>query len=293
MTSIRSKAVERILKSLNLKRSYERAFESGKFGKGDVNDPPKKLYEHLDIEHFQSKERNVFSLKPKNCQSSTYILYLHGGGYLFGFNTIHWKFIDTLVQALNCTFIAPDYPVAPRFTVIDSFEMVLPIYKDLANRVGGEKIILMGDSAGGGFALALAQKIKEDGIEQPCQIILLSPWLDITLQNPEIIALDSEDPILGIHGLRLAGEAYAGGLDLSNYLLSPINGNFEGLGKISIFMGTKDILLADARKLIKIAEGKGIHINYYEYEEMVHVWLIFDMPESKKAIEQIDDLVNK
>jgi epsilon-lactone hydrolase len=145
----------------------------------------------------------------------------------------------------------------------------------------------MGDSSGGGFALALAQKMREENNDKANQIILLSPWLDITLKNTNISALDSEDPVLGISGLQRAGKAYAGDSDPNNYLLSPINGQVEGLGKISIFIGTKDILEADTRRFKSITKEKGININYYEYKDMIHVWPLFDLPESKKAIEQI------
>lgn len=291
MTSIQSKVLNIILRQANMKNSFDKVFESGNFGKGDVNEPPKKLYSSLNIEKIQAKGRNTFILKPKNGGNKTHILYLHGGGYIYGFNKIHWRFISTLVQALNCTIIAPDYPLAPEFTYEDSFEMIIPIYKKLITKVGGENVILMGDSSGGGFALALAQNMKEENIDKANQIILLSPWLDITLKNPDISDLDLEDPVLGINGLQKAGKAYAGDADPNNYLLSPINGQVEGLGKISIFIGTKDILEADTRKFKSITKDKGININYYEYKDMIHVWPLFNLPESKKAIEQIIMLV--
>jgi acetyl esterase/lipase len=291
MTSIQSKVLNSILRHANMKKSFEKVFDSGKFGKGDVNEPPQKLYSILNIEKIQAKGRNTFILQPKNGGNKTHILYLHGGGYIYGFNKIHWRFFNTLVQELNCTIIAPDYPLAPKFTYEDSFEMIIPIYKKLITKVGGENVILMGDSSGGGFALALAQNMKEENNDKANQIILLSPWLDITLKNTDISALDCEDPVLGIKGLQKAGKAYAGGTDPNNYLLSPINGQVEGLGKISIFIGTKDILEADTRKFRSITKDKGININYYEYKDMIHVWPLFNLPESKKAIEQIIMLV--
>ncbi|MGV8981620.1 alpha/beta hydrolase fold domain-containing protein [Clostridium sp.] len=291
MASIQSKVLNNILRYSNMKDSFDKVFDSGKFGKGDVNEPPKKLYLSLNIEKIELRGRNTFILKPKNVCNKIHILYLHGGGYIYGFNKIHWKFFNTLVQALNCTIIAPDYPVAPEFTYEDSFEMVIPIYKRLIAKVGGENVILMGDSSGGGFALALAQKMKEENNDKASQVILISPWLDITLKNADISAIESEDPVLGISGLQKAGKLYAGQGDPNDYLLSPINGQIEGLGKISIFIGTKDILVADTRKFKSITEEKGININYYEYKDMIHVWPLFNLPESKKAIEQIIRLV--
>ncbi len=291
MASFESKVLNNILRFSKIKNSIDKVFDNDEFGKGDINEPPKKLYQNMDIEKKITKGRNTFILKPKQKANNTYILYLHGGAYIYGFTKMHWKFLDILVRKSGCTIIACDYPLAPKFKYKDSFEMVIPIYKELVEKVGGENVIIMGDSSGGGFALALAQKIKEENYIKASQIILISPWLDVTLKNPEIKTIDSKDPILGISGLQRAGRAYAGDFDLNNYLLSPINGQVEGLGKISVFIGTNDILEPDARKFKSITEEKNININYYEYKDMVHVWPLLNLPESKKAIDQIITLV--
>lgn len=169
--------------------------------------------------------------------------------------------------------------------------MVIPLYQDLLLKTRPEDLILMGDSAGGGFALALAQKMSDEQVSQPKHIILLSPWLDISLTNPAIKEIEPSDSFLGVEGLQLAGKAFAGGTNPDYYLLSPINGTLEGLGKISLFIGSKEILAADARKLKALAESKGIGINYFEYEDMLHVWMLLNFPESKKARQQIFDLI--
>lgn len=169
--------------------------------------------------------------------------------------------------------------------------MVEPIYKDLIETVGNENLVLMGDSAGGGLSLGLAEKMNNEGVSQPSQIILISPWLDVSMSNPEIIKTDKNDPFLGIEGLATAGKSYAGSSDLSNYLVSPINGNIDGLAKITIFTGTYDILYPDAKKFNKLAKEKGITINYIEYPKMIHVWVIMNMPEATKATEQIIELL--
>ncbi len=106
----------------------------------------------------------------------------------------------------------------------------------------------MGDSAGGGLALALAQKLKKDGMTQPQQIILLSPWLDVTMTNPEFKDREAGDPMLDIEGSQMAGKAYAGRLNTKNYLVSPMYGDLTGLAKISLFTSGKDMLIADVRK---------------------------------------------
>src|SRR5690606_14370180 len=106
----------------------------------------------------------------------------------------HWEFLSMLVHQTHCTITAPAYPLAPQFTCVDAYNMLTPLYKEITSNAGAVNTILMGDSAGGGLALALAQKIKADNIPTPGKIILLSPWLDITLNNPEIKKIDSTDP---------------------------------------------------------------------------------------------------
>ncbi len=145
----------------------------------------------------------------------------------------------------------------------------------------------MGDSAGGGFALALAQLLLEKGLSQPGKIILLSPWLDITMKNPDAYVLEDKDPMLGIYGLIQMGKAYAGDTNLNHYLLSPINGKINGLGKISLFIGTHEVFLPDARRFRDIALSQGARINYFEYPKMNHIFVLYPIPEAKKATKEI------
>ena len=208
-----------------------------------------------------------------------------------GFNKFHWGFLAELVIRTNCAIIAPDYPLAPAYTYKESFDMVSALYKLLFSTISPDELILMGDSSGGGFALSLAQKMRNEQVSQPKQIILLSPWLDITLTNPDIKIIDHSDPFLGKESLQKAGKLYAGNTNPDHYLLSPINGSLEGLGKLSVFVGSNEILVADARKLKSLAEAKGIDLNYYEYEKMVHAWMLLNFSESKKAKKQIIDLI--
>lgn len=238
-------------------------------------------------------EHKVFTLSPKDTLKGTgkHILYLHGGAYVQSFTLAHWNFLAMLVKESKSTVTAPDYPLAPTHTYKDAFSMVSKLYKNILENVDPSELIIMGDSAGGGFALALAQMLKKENIPQPYQVILLSPWLDISLNNPEIKNIDSSDVFLGLEGLKRAGIAYAGNSSLNNFLVSPVYGSIEGLGKISLFIGTREILLPDARKLKKIAEEKGVEVNYYEYPGMFHAWMLVNLPESKKAKKQILELL--
>lgn len=292
MASFQSKLFIALLQLINKKSFLSRQLKSGQFNRFGSPAPSLELYHTALIRQFKVNKKNVFTLRPRNGNSSgTHILYLHGGAYVQGFVKPHWTFISKILKATSCTITAPDYPLAPDHTYKDAFAMVELLYKQLISETDPRHLILMGDSAGGGFALALLQKLRNDNIPLPERTILLCPWLDITLNNPDIDPIDRHDPFLGRESLQQAGKLYAGGDDPAHYMLSPINGPLEGLGKISVFAGSGEILVADTRKLKSLATSKGIDIDYHEYPDMIHTWMLLNFPESDKARQQITDLI--
>ncbi len=291
MASIESKLFYLLLRLIKKKKFLDMQFAFGKFDFNNSRLPPKRTEKICNIASYTANGRNVFVLSPKSRKATQHILYLHGGAYVQTFVRQHWKFLSNLVASTDSVITAPDYPIAPKHTFIDAFHMVISVYREMIANVGPHNIVVMGDSAGGGFSLALCQRLKSENLPQPRRIILLSPWLDLTLTNPEIRSIDSRDPFLGISGLRKAALAYAGGHDLNDYCLSPIHGPLNGLAPISIFIGSNDILVADARRLMMIARRQGISIDYHEYRDMVHVWMLLYFPESRHAQQKIEQLV--
>lgn len=294
MASTQSKLFNLLLRLVNKKRYLRRQLISGKPSFFDRPEPTRKVKKICRIQKFQVNGRNAFTLVPKSKPAGNkHILYLHGGAYVQNFNIFHWSFLAELVQATGCSITAPDYPYAPAYSYQVAFNMVSILYQQLISKVDPNDLILMGDSAGGGFALALAQKMRDENSVQANRIILLSPWLDITLTNPGIAGIEPNDRFLDKQSLMQAGQLYAGDTDPAHYSLSPVNGSLNSLGRISVFMGSKDILAADARKLAGIAAASGIKLDYYEYEDMAHAWMFLNFPESKKAKRQIFDLVQQ
>lgn len=293
MASLESKAFNIFLKLIRKKSFLKKQFDFGKFDFFTSPAPPKELLEICTVEKATIGHRNVFTLHPKKNPSAKHILFLHGGAYVQTFVKQHWRFLGMLVGELGCTITAPDYPLAPTHTYRDAFDMVVSLYKELAAKVPSSDLILMGDSAGGGFAMALSQYLHAQRMTLPSQLFLLSPWLDLTLKNPEISQIDPLDPFLGIEGLKRAGESYAGGTDPGMYLLSPINGPLEGLPKTYLFVGTRDILAADARLLKKRMNEKHLPLHYREYDDMIHVWMFLNFPESRDARNEIIQLIKE
>ena len=103
--------------------------------------------------------------------------------------------------------------------------------------------------------------------------------------------MDDQDPFLGIQGLIDAGKLYAGDLDRTSYVVSPIYGELHGLAPISVFVGTRDIMVADCRKLRHLAARANIPLDYHEFEDMVHDWMLFPLPEANEAIRKIEETI--
>lgn len=220
----------------------------------------------LKIESY--KERKVFIISPKEgIKKEQKILYFHGGSYVAEASKEHWKFIEKLVLDTKATIIMPDYPLTPKYHYQDVFAMVEPLYKEIIEKVKPEQLIVMGDSAGGGLGLALLEKVSQEGISMPEKTILISPWLDVRLNNPKINEVQKQDKELSKENLKLAGIAYSGEEGRNSYLVNPVEGDLSKLKNITIFTGTYDILNPDVYVLKEKAEQVKVKIEVKEYEK--------------------------
>jgi epsilon-lactone hydrolase len=294
MPSLQSHVIVVLLHVLRMKRTVNRMRERVEAGERTYTEPSRRLHHKHRIDKRSVNGNFVWTIAPKATGESRavrHIIYLHGGAYVNSFASQHWEFMSKLVDALGCTVTAPNYPHAPEYHVHDVFEFLLPLYLALAREVGGANVTFMGDSSGGGISLALAQRLREDGLPQPGNVVLLSPWLDATLSNPEIAAVDKIDPFLGVDGLKYAGAAYARNVDPRSYLVSPVYGSFRGLAPVTVFIGTRDVFLPDCRKLRERAAAEGVTIDCREYAGMVHDWMLGPLPEAKQALREIVELL--
>lgn len=290
--SFLSKMIKLALQLLNQKKAIEKDIRRGKI-KQEPASVPKSLSTNFRVDLEKINGRKVWTVKPNQNSSEQVILYIHGGAYIYNIYKQHWQLIEQLLEKTGATIVVPDYPLSPKFNCTEVFVFMHTLYQRLLEIIPSRNISFMGDSAGGGLAFALAQNLKNGDYPLPKQMILLSPWLDVTMTNPDILAVDKYDKLLGIKGLQLAGEAYADKLDLKDYRVSPINGDLNQLPKISIFIGTHDLFIADSRKLKSKLESANILFNYFEYSKMMHVWTIFSaLKEAKHSVNEIVKLVN-
>ncbi len=255
---------------------------------------PKEIEKECEIEIKQFMGRKIFIIKDRNIETNEkYILYFHGGSYVAEATQNHFNFLEKIAKDTKYTIIMPDYPLTPKYTYDDVFDMAVPLYKEIISKVNNNDLILMGDSAGGGLVLGLYEKIANDFIDIPSKTILISPWLDVKMQNEKINEVSKNDDILSKEKLILAGIAYAGKDGMDKYLVNPIEGDLSKLNNISIFTGTYDILNPDAMLLKEKADKVGGDVNLKVYDKAKHIWLIDNNSDAEITTKAYNDLLEE
>ena len=257
---------------------------------------PKETIEECEIKTYEYMQRNVFTITRKNQGEENdvkYILYFHGGSYVAEATQNHWVFLENIVKDTGYIVIMPDYPLTPKYNYKDVYSMVEPLYKEIIDKVGNDNVMIMGDSAGGGLALGLYEKLAEETILLPAKTILISPWLDVKLENEQIKEIEKKDTILNKEALKIAGIAYAGEDGINSYLVNPIEGDLSKLENIKVFIGTDDILNADCHLLEENAKKVNGNVEIKEYEKAKHIWLIDKNSEENITQKAYNDLIEE
>lgn len=251
---------------------------------------PRFLRERCDVREERVQGHPVFTLTPRNGKSSEamHLLYTHGGAYVSPIRIAHWWIIGRLLEATGATVTVPLYPLAPEHTYHPAYSLLEQVYRQVTAYTPPHRVILCGDSAGGGLALGQVLHYRNKGLPLPGRMILFSPWLDLTMSNPEAAAVEKDDLMLGLPGLIVAGKWWAGEDDPHRPLLSPLFGDLSGLPPLDVFQGTHDVFIADARKLQEKVTAAGGEIRLYEYPGAFHVFVGATWtPEAKDAFARI------
>lgn len=220
------------------------------------------------------------------------VLYLHGGGYMAPIDPLQVRWAGRLAKALDARIVMPDYPLAPEHTWRDSHDVLV----DLAARLAADgDLILAGDSSGGGLALAVAESLRDRGGPQPQRLLLISPWVDLTMGEPGTLEMDALDPWLFLGKARAYAAWWAGSAaDLGRPEVSPGLGDLAGLPPALMFCGGRDLLLPSCRALARRAGEAGWDLTYVEEPDLIHVYPILPgIPEAKRAWQQTLDFLGR
>ncbi len=218
-------------------------------------------------------------LHPHGQRTTSIVLYLHGGAYVQGSVKTHRALAARLALASASSVLIIDYRLAPEHPYPAALDDAHAVYQALlaGQESGYGRFALAGDSAGGGLALALALRIKADGVlPPPAALALLSPWTDLTLGNASHATNAAVDPYFPTTApLRAAAAGYSGGTELTNPFISAQFADLAGLPSTLIHVGEKESLLDDSRVLALNMRAKETQVELKIYPGMWHVWQIF------------------
>jgi len=217
------------------------------------------------------------------------VIYLHGGAYVRPADDRHWRFATRLADALGARMVLPVYPLAPEFSVHDSFDELVEICVRVAEQ-SPEGVVLVGDSAGGGYALAVAEALRNRGGAEPDHLVLISPWVDLTGTTPGTREAADRDPWLSLPHLSIYASFWAGTADpqeLADPRVSPGLGDLAGLPPTLMLCGTRDLLQPGCDALFERADEADWPMEYVVAPGLIHVYPLLPIPEARAAFEQI------
>lgn len=284
MPSLSAKIINTFLKivSPNKRLDFTKPPRNGKFQFPEYSKKGLKL----TSETVQGKK--IITMTPEKESVKQHIVYFHGGGYSQEIGVGHWFFFVRFIKKINCRISALDYPLAPENSFRETLSMALGSWQKLSEDYPKDDLILMGDSAGGGLILAMAQIISKDAAgRQPKACICLSPWLDLSMENPDMLSLEKSDHILTIQSLKDVAILYAHGEDLKDPRLSPLYGDFTSCAKTLIFYSDSELLGADCKKLESMMKSAGPEMKFIKYHNLPHDWPLFTFSEAESVLKEI------
>ena len=252
----------------------ERRIRPRRFG------PPRRLRRDVAVSVDHRLGWPVYTLTPDTRPPRGGVVYVHGGGWVNEIAVQHWQLAAQIAAEAGTTVTLPIYPLVPFGTADQVVGAVVGLVQDSTARYG--RTCLAGDSAGGQIALSAALLLREAQHIVP-RTVLISPSLDLSLSNPEIDRVQPSDPWLGREGTRVFIEHWRGSLALSDPRVSPLAADLAGLGPLTVFCGTRDILQPDVRLLVDKARAAGVEVDYHEEPGLLHVYPLTPTAEGRAA----------
>ncbi|HBS31296.1 MAG TPA: alpha/beta hydrolase [Parvularcula sp.] len=232
--------------------------------------------------------------RPANAEGGRILLYIHGGGYVFGSTGLYRSMTMPMAQFAGADLFALDYRLAPEHPCPAAIEDALAAYEWLLRAGHAPDLIAIGgDSAGGGLALAALQALRERGRPMPACAFVYSPWADLAATGASMTANAARDCMFQEASIREGAKRYAGALALDDPRVSPLYGDFRGLPPLLILASEDEMLFDDARRVAEKARGEGVDVRFEPRGGLCHVWPLFHplYPEAKEALALTGDFV--
>lgn len=245
------------------------------------SEPPRRLRPDVIVQRSDRDGWPIYTLRPATSAPHGAVIYAHGGAWVNEIAVQHWQLAAQIAAEARTTVVVPIYPLIPFGNAEAVIADVAAFAQELTREHGA--VILAGDSAGGQIALSAALVLRDTYGETAALTLLIAPGLDGSLLNPHIAGVESSDPWLAREGLRVFIDEWRGELAIDDPRVSPLFGQFAGLGPVCIFHGTRDILNPDARLLVTAARNAGVSVDDHEGDGLVHVYPLTPTREGKAA----------
>ncbi len=242
---------------------------------------PNAFRGRFGVEERLIEGERVVTLHPKSGPGVWHMLYFHGGGFVQPMFKAHWPLVAAMIDACGISVTVPLYAVVPEAPHSAQDALGDAVFAELAARHDPARIILNGDSAGAHMALCLALRLAKaaagtGGGPQPGKLALFAPWLDLTLANEAIGAVEPYDIMLKIGTLRACGEMVAAERNPASAEVSPLYTPAADLALLPptrIWTGRHDIFIIDSRTFVAKLRAAGVDAKLYEYEAAPHVFM--------------------
>ena len=224
------------------------------------------------------------------------ILYLHGGGYTTGSVNTHRELISRLSRAAGARVLAIDYRLGPEHPFPAAVEDATTAYRWLLeNGVEPTRIVIAGDSAGGGLTVAALVALRDAGNPLPAAGVCLSPWVDLEGIGESMTTKAEVDPMVQRDHLLAMAKAYLGDANPRTPLAAPLYADLTGLPPLLIHVGTAETLLDDSTRLAERARSAGVDVVLEPWEDMIHVWHFFAsmLPEGQQALDRVGEFIRE
>jgi monoterpene epsilon-lactone hydrolase len=224
------------------------------------------------------------------------IYYLHGGGYAYGSINTHREMVSRLSRAASARVLIIDYRLAPENPFPAALDDSVAAYRWLLSvGVNPTRLVIAGESAGGGLTVATLVALRDAGEPLPAAGICLSPWVDLECLGESMVTKGEIDPMATREGTLMLAKAYLRDTDPRTPLASPLYADLTGLPPLLIQVGTAEILFDDATRLANRARAAGVDVILEPWEDMIHMWHFFAaiLREGQEAIDRIGEFIRQ
>ena len=301
MTSIRCRAAKLFVKMIGLKRRLASVAEVegdavalekwvSKLRRTDRRRPSLAIRRTWETEPLDCDGNVLYVMTRRGAPGDRVLMYLHGGGYMFGPFGTEWAAMRRVAAATESDFAMFMYPRAPENDARTTLEATSSAYELLTQRYGDGNVVLVGTSAGGGLAVALMVSLRDAGRPPPACSVLWSPGVDMTLQD-DVSDLESGDVMLSVAHVRSAGRIYAGDLGPNHQIVSPINADLSRLPTMHVFVADSEILRPSIESFAARAREARTEAHLVLGEDAQHTWPAAPTPEGRRALDQVVGIV--